>query len=40
MQYGISKPKLKVKQHNSRIAGIVLIADYFFGGHFRNMQIS
>ena len=30
LQYGISKPELKAKKHISRIAGTVLIADYFF----------
>ena len=40
LHYGISKPKSRAKQHISRITGIVLIADYFFGGHFGNMQIS
>ena len=28
------------KKHISRIAGTVFIADYIFGGHFGNMQIS
>ena len=41
LHYGISKPELRAKKHISRIAGTVLIADYFFfGGHFGNMQIS
>ena len=41
LHYGISKPEIRAKKHISRIAGAVLIADYFFfGGHFRNMQIS
>ena len=33
------KPKFRAKQHISMVAGIVLIADYCFGGHFKNMQI-
>ena len=37
--YEISKPELWAKKHISRIAGTVFIADYFFGGHFGNMQI-
>ena len=41
LHYGISKPELRAKKHISRIAGAVLIDDYFFfGGHFGNMQIS
>ena len=36
LHYGISKPELRAKKHISRIAGSVLIADYFFW----NMQIS
>ena len=39
--YGITKPEFRAKKHISRIAGTVLIADYFFfGGYFGNMQIS
>ena len=34
------EPKLVAKNHISKIAGTVFIADYFFGGHFGNMQIS
>ena len=30
LHYGISKPELRAKKHISRIAGTVLIADYFF----------
>ena len=30
LPYGISKPELRAKKHISRIAGTVLIADYFF----------
>ena len=30
LHYGISKPKFSAKQHISRIAGTVLIDDYFF----------
>ena len=41
LHYGISKPDFRAKKHIYRIAGTVLIADYFFfGGHFGNMQIS
>ena len=41
LHFGISKPELRAKKHICRIAGNVLIADYFFfGGHFGNMQIS
>ena len=41
LHYGFSKPELRAKKNISRIAGTVLIADYFFfGGHFGNMQIS
>ena len=38
--YGISKTELGAKKHISKIAWTVYIADYFFGGHFGNMQIS
>ena len=38
--YGILKPELIAKKHICRIAGTILIGDYFFGGHFENMQIS
>ena len=38
---GSQNPSLGQKKNISRIAGTVLIADYFFfGGHFGNMQIS
>ena len=41
LHYGISKAELRAKKHISRIAGTVLIADYFFfGSHFGNKQIS
>ena len=41
LHYGFSKPELRAKKNISRIAGTVLIANYFFfGGHFGNMQIS
>ena len=41
LYYVITKPEIRAKKHISRIAGNVLIADYFFfGGHFGNMQIS
>ena len=40
LHYWISKPKFRAKQHISRIAGTVLIADYFLGAHFGTGQIS
>ena len=41
LHYKILKPELRAEKHIFRIAGTVLIDDYFFfGGHFENMQIS
>ena len=37
LHYGISKPKFRANKHISRISRTVLLADYFFGGHFENM---